>query len=391
MSYYFLLFLGIIATLSSFYTMSLGRDYEKRALTTFSRSKTGFSPRTCLVMACKGNEPELAKNITAMIHQDYEDYYSMIVTDDANDPAYEIAKSIINKYPASNATLITADIHMHASGKVSALLTALKKTRNKTEVYAFLDSDAFAPSNWLTELVDPLHNPAIGATTGFRWYFPLYNGFWAHVQAAWNASGTSLLFNDKFNFPWGGAMAVRADTLEKIGIDKVWAKAISDDLSLNSALRKSGYKILFLPQCMVASFSTITLTDFFRWATNQTALVRAYNPLLWDYALAAYTFFNLAFVLGTVCALTSMFLGPNWLIPAFLLMIPAPIGVLRSKARSALFKRAMPSMHTEFDRSSHKDCIASLIVPWIMSYCILRSSRTDEIEWRGRKYKLATS
>jgi ceramide glucosyltransferase len=391
MSYYFLLFLGVIATLVSFYTIRLGLDYEKRALATISRSKAGFSPRTCLIMACKGDEPELAKNITAMLNQDYEDYYSMIVTDDAIDPAYEVARSVITKYPASNATLITADSHTHASGKVSALLTALKKSRDRTEVYAFLDGDAFAPSNWLTELVDPLHNPSIGATTGFRWYFPIHNGFWAHVQAAWNASGTNLLFNDKFNFPWGGAMAVRADTLEKIGIEEVWTKAISDDLSLNSALRKYGYKILFLPQCMVASFSGITLTDFIRWATNQTALVRAYNPLLWDYALAAYTFFNLTFIFGIVCALTSMFVGPNWLIPAFLLMLPAPIGVLRSKARSTLFKQAMPSMRTEFDRTSRKDCIASLIVPWIMSYCILRSSRTNEIEWRGRKYKLATS
>jgi cellulose synthase/poly-beta-1,6-N-acetylglucosamine synthase-like glycosyltransferase len=337
-------------------------------------------------MACKGDEPGLEKNIVAMLHQDYEDYSSVIVTDDTKDPAYSVAESVISRYPNSKATLITSKNHLHASGKVAALLTALEK--NKAEVYAFLDSDSFAPPNWLGELVDPLSDPSIGATTGYRWYFSSQKKFWSHVQSAWNSFGTSLLFDDKYNFPWGGAMATRADTLDKIKITEVWSTAVSDDLSLNTALREYGFKIFFLPQCMVASISNITFSNFIKWATNQTALVRAYYRRLWNYALAVFAFFNLTFTLGVGSALAGLLLGPAWLIPAFLLLLPSPIGVLRSKARSDLFKRLMK---TQFELASPLDCIASLIVPWIMSYCILKSSRIQEIEWRGNTYKLATS
>src|SRR5208282_2328580 len=137
MSYYFILLLGMLATLTSLYTLCLGRNYERKALTVLSRPKTGFSPTACLIMACKGDEPGLEKNIVAMLNQEYEDYSSVIVTDDTKDPAYSIAESVIVRYPNSKAMLITSKSHLHASGKVSALLTALEK--NQAEVYAFLD------------------------------------------------------------------------------------------------------------------------------------------------------------------------------------------------------------------------------------------------------------
>ena len=389
MSYYFLLFVGMLATLTSLYTMRLGRDYERRTHRVLSRPKTGFSPTTCLIMACKGDEPGLEKNIAAMLHQEYEDYFSVIVTDDTKDPAYSVAESVIARYPNSKAMLITSTNHLNASGKVSALLTALEK--NKSEVYAFLDSDSFAPPNWLGELVDPLSDPSIGATTGYRWYFPTQNRFWSHVQSAWNSFGTNLLFDDKYNFPWGGAMAARADILDKIKITEVWSTAVSDDLSLNAALREHGFRIFFLPQCMVASMSNITFPNFIKWATNQTALVRAYYRRLWNYALAVFAFFNIIFALGVTSLLAGFLLNPTWFIPAFLLLLPSTTSVLRSKARSDLFKHVMPAMQSQFELKSRMDRIASLIVPWIMSYCILKSSRIQEIEWRGHTYKLATS
>ncbi|HKM77043.1 MAG TPA: glycosyltransferase family 2 protein [Candidatus Bathyarchaeia archaeon] len=389
MSYFFLLLLGVLATLASLYTLYLGRDYERRTQKVLSRPKTRYSPTTCLIMTCKGDEPGLEKNIVAMLTQEYEDYCSVIVTDDTKDPAYGVAESVIARYPNIKAKLMTSKSHMHASGKVSALLTALENS--EAEVYAFLDSDSFAPPNWLGELVDPLSDPSIGATTGYRWYFPSQNKFWSHVQSAWNAFGTSLLFEDKYNFPWGGAMAARADILHKIKIMDVWRTAVSDDLSLNAALREYGFRIFFLPQCMVASLSNITFPNFIKWATNQTALVRAYYRRLWNYALAVFAFFNITFALGLASALAGLLLTPNWFIPAFLLLLPSTIGVLRGKARIDLFKCVMPAMKSQFELTFRMDCIASLIVPWIMSYCILKSLRIKEIEWRGHTYKLATS
>ena len=183
-------------------------------------------------------------------------------------------------------------------------------------------------------------------------------------------------------------MAVRADTLEKIKIERVWEKVVSDDLSLNSALRNSGYKISFIPQCTVASFSNITFMPFITWATNQIALVRSYHRPLWNYALVAYGFFNTSFALGIASLILGLLFERVCLIPAFLLLLPTPLGIFGSKIRIDAFKQAMPDLKAEFERTSSGVNIASLIVPWIMTYSILKSTLTDEIEWRGRRYKL---
>jgi cellulose synthase/poly-beta-1,6-N-acetylglucosamine synthase-like glycosyltransferase len=154
-------------------------------------------------MPCKAAEPGLAANIEAMLRQDYINYFVVIVTDTHQDSAYAIASSILARNLSANAQILVAEPHVRASGKVAALLTALSKTRGQGEAYAFVDSDARIPSNWLTELVDPLIDGSVGATTGFRWYFPSQGRVWSHLEAAWNASGTNLLFNARYNFPWG--------------------------------------------------------------------------------------------------------------------------------------------------------------------------------------------
>jgi len=339
-------------------------------------------------MPCKGDEIGLERNLKAASQQEFPNYRTVIVTDSTEDPAYPIAKSALSGQPEGNSRLYTSDAAVSASGKVAALLTALARDRGQAEVYAFIDSDALVSSRWLGDLVDPLKDESVGATTGFRWYFPSRGGFWSYVEAAWNASGTNLLFNDRCNFPWGGAMAVRAETFEKIGIKQLWADAVSDDLTLNSALRKHGFRISFLPQCTVATFNHTDLQRFLEWATRQTSLTKVFNRGLWKYAAAAYAFFNLVFLLAIVSVVFGVIFAPAWLVPSALLFAPSALGMLRSTQRHSTFSRALPEFKKEFERTRFKEAVASLIVPWVMTYCIIKSVRAHQIQWRGRIYKL---
>ena len=339
-------------------------------------------------MPCKGNEPGLERNLKAALQQTYGNYYTAVVTDSIEDPAYAIAKSILSHYPESAAHLYTSDTTIPASGKVAALLTALSREGGEAEVYATIDSDALVSSRWLEDLVDSLKDESVGATTGFRWYFPTRGGFWSYVESTWNASGTNLLFDDRYNFPWGGAMAVRAETLDKIGIREVWLRAVSDDMTLNSALRRHGFKIRFLPHCTVATFNQTDLRRFLNWATRQTTITRIFNRRLWKYAAAAYAFFDFVFLLAVLSLVLGWVFERSWLVPSALLFVPSVFGMLRSVQRNSTFSRAMPQFKKEFEKTRFKEAIASLIVPWIMTYCIIKSARTCEIEWRGRTYKL---
>jgi cellulose synthase/poly-beta-1,6-N-acetylglucosamine synthase-like glycosyltransferase len=385
-TYYFFLTVGILAVLASLYSLYLGVEYTRKVNQALARPKNGYRPRACLVIPCKGNEPNLEKNLIAALKQNYDNYQTIIITDNSQDPAYQIAEAVLKQSPTQKVQLCTSDLSIPASGKVAALLTALERTKGKAEVYAFLDSDSSVPPRWLGDLVDPLADETLGSTTGFRWYFPV-EGFWSNVEAAWNASGTNLLFDEKYNFPWGGAMALRAETLDKIGIRQVWKNAISDDMTLNYALRAHGYRTLFLPQCTVATFNKTSLKSLLDWTTRQTLITKVFNRGLWNYARAAYTFFNLVFVLG-LTSFAEGILAPVWFLPSFLLLTPTMLGFVRTVQRNRTFSRAIPEVKAEFERSRRGELLASFIVPWIMTYCIINSSRSKEIEWRGRKYQL---
>ncbi len=368
--------------------MYLGVQFDRKVSNALARPKLAFRPRVCLVMPCKGDEAGLERNLNAALQQEYANYRTVIVTDSTEDPAYAVAKSALSRRLEGNSCLYTSDAAVSASGKVAALLTALARDQGQAEVYAIIDSDALVSSRWLEDLVDPLKDESVGATTGFRWYFPSRGGFWSYVEAAWNASGTNLLFNDRYNFPWGGAMAVRAETLDKVGIRQLWASAVSDDLTLNSALRRHGFRISFLPQCTVATFNHTDLRRFLEWATRQTTLTKVFKRGLWKYAAAAYAFFDFVFLLALLSGVLGVMFAPAWLVPSALLFAPSAFGILRSAQRNSTFSRAMPEFKKEFERTRFKEAIASLIVPWVMTYCIIKSVRTDEIEWRGRIYKL---
>lgn len=384
----FLLF-GIVAVLAATYSHYLGMKFDDNVSISLRKPRPGFTPKTCVVMACKGDEPELVNNVEAILNQDYSNYRTIIVTDKVEDPAYFIISSILTRHAGEDVHLYTSDDHPGASGKVAALLTAIEKDARTSEAFAFIDSDASVAPGWLADLVAPLANDSVGATTGFRWYFPSRGGFWSHLESAWNASGTNLMFNERYNFPWGGAMAIRTEKMNSVDIQSVWEHAISDDLSLNSALREHGYRTIFVPQCTVATHNRATARSFFNWAGRQVALTRAFNPELWRYGFAAYAFFSILPMLALGSLAAGVLSSPTWLIPSALLFTPSILGTLRSSQRITTFKRAMPGHAQEFEKNRGADSVASLILPWIMTYCIVKSARTNEIEWRGRKYKLA--
>ena len=67
-------------------------------------------------MPCKGIEPGLELNIEAMMKQDYANYFGIVVTDTAQDPAYTIANSVIDRNSKAIARTQVSEAHVAASG-----------------------------------------------------------------------------------------------------------------------------------------------------------------------------------------------------------------------------------------------------------------------------------
>ena len=80
-------------------------------------------------------------------------------------------------------------------------------------------------------------------------------------------------------------MAIRVEVFRKLGLDKLWPKSLSDDLSLSTAVKKVGMKVAFVPACLVASYESTTWPELFEFGRRQFLITRVYAPWTWWFGL----------------------------------------------------------------------------------------------------------
>ena len=256
---------------------------------------TSYEPNVSVIVPCKGVEKNFKENIQAICNQKYKKYRVIFVTDSKNDLAYIFLKKRYGN--DKKISIVVSEFINGSSGKISALIKGVK-TAGKTEVYVFADSDIKPHNNWLKNLVLYLKDEKIGATTGYRWYFP--NDTRSRFLSTLNMACSLSLFFQISNFTWGGSTAIRKEIFDKLGIIDKWKKGFSDDLILTNALRKEKYKIKFVPKCVVESPPEGDFSYIFKWQTQQLTWVKWYYSLYWVISVVGITGLKFITILGFI-------------------------------------------------------------------------------------------
>src|SRR5688572_11528907 len=92
----FYLFAAIVIWLG---ILSLRRGFR---FATYVRSQlaqptSDYGPFASVIVPCRGLEPGLAENLTALFQQTYPQYEIVFVTDNENDPALEVIQNIVER------------------------------------------------------------------------------------------------------------------------------------------------------------------------------------------------------------------------------------------------------------------------------------------------------
>ncbi len=268
-----------------------------------------YRPHTTLIIPCKGIDGHFAANIRSFFEQDYEDYHLLFVVEDESDPAFQelhrllqaagkdtgeegkkvegsegeaaIRLSHLLAFSPSSCQILVAGISQSSSQKIHNLLYAVDRIPPETEVLAFADSDICVHKGWLSHLVHPLAVPKRGLTTGYRWFIPTTNNAATLAASALNAAVAQCLGKSPWNLAWGGSMAIRAEEFRRLGIRELWSQALSDDLSISWAVRRAGLRIIFVPECLVASFESFTWRRLCEFGRRQFVITRVYAPGAW--------------------------------------------------------------------------------------------------------------
>lgn len=239
-----------------------------------------YQPKAAVILPCCGVDDKLEHTVAALAGQNYPDYEVIFTFESEADPAYEVIGAWVRSWPRPAYRRVVAGLADSRGQKIHNLLAALAQVSPDREVLVFLDSDAVPGPDWLGHLVAPLRDRQVGAATGYRWYAAA-GGIAAGIRCAWNAATVTLLDDERLNFCWGGATAIRRDTFEGLGVAERWHRALSDDYQLTRAVRAGGLRIRFVPQALVSSSDRTTLRAFWQFARRQVIITRVCAPAIW--------------------------------------------------------------------------------------------------------------
>ncbi len=395
LSFWFWFFV-IPAALAALFSMRKGRDFLEYVEDFLSPSDDRddeddpdrehgepYLPAVTLIVPVRGHDHDLARNLGSLGVLDYPDYELIVTARDRDDAGFRTARTILGE----SARFVAAGTPPEGTGeKVHNLLAAVKSARPESEVFAFADSDGQVDEDWLHNLVAPLQDETLGATTGFRWYFPEEGGFWPLLRSAWDSTIAGNMSTQDKNFAWGGAMALRRTTFVEANVEKFWAGAVSDDYRLSAAINAAGRGIRFVPGSMVATTGSCTGKEFLTWARRQLIITRVYRPRLWTAGFVSHVVYCGAMVLSLAMALVE-----NAPLGLGALVVTTVPGMGKGALRGTIARLMFPQREDWFDRHGWAYFWMVPIATWVWLVTFARSATTRRIEWRGYVYDLVSA
>jgi cellulose synthase/poly-beta-1,6-N-acetylglucosamine synthase-like glycosyltransferase len=353
----------------------------------------------------RGLDPGLEENLDAYLSLDYTDNHAdhqvLFVTDREDDPSFELTQRVSARFPEVPSRVLVAGRAQGRGQKVHNLLHALDRVREQDSVLVFGDSDIRPGPDWLRDLVEPLADPQVGASTGFRWHIPVEGGPTSVLRSVWNAGIASLMTGTSPPFAWGGAMAIRRETFDTAGIRERWQGALSDDYAVTCAVEDLGLTIRFEPRCLSFTYADCSTRELFDWIFRQLAITRVYRPVLWRVGLAGELLGNLTFWGGLAVlaagslAAADLAVDPAGSGSASRLVVLAVLlaaawaargakGWMRLRGVTALF----PDVGAQLRRWRAAYLLATPLSSLISLSGFLRSAVSREISWRGTRYRM---
>lgn len=354
-------------------------------------SPSGFYvPRVAVLCPVKGLEPGLEENLAALTQFDYVSYEIFFALASEKDPACEVVKRVAAKSKRPVHVVYAGEPH-DCGEKVNNLRHAVEQAGAEFEVLVFADSDGRTTRRWLGRLVAPLVDPNLGAATAFRWLLPVRGDFWSAFVSAWNAPIATYLGDHNHNFCWGGGTAIRRDRFEEIRGLEAWYGSVSDDFSLTSAVQGAGFRIAFVPDCMVASPVDLDRPKVLEFTNRQMIITRVYAPRIWWQALIGHTLYCTAVILGIALWIENLVLGLPGLQLLLLALLPPILCALRGVLRLAAVQDLMPEWKQQLLRYGWVWTMLAPLVPFIALYNVVVSAFQRTITWRGTRYQLISS
>ncbi len=200
--------------------------------------------------------------------------YLTVVSDRKDDPTFKYLKQHKPKLPLR---MLVAGPCKNNGQKVHNVRYALIKA-TKTQHIVFVDADNYnLQKTCIQKLIAPLKNAAVGASCGWRVYYPMHRNFANTLQSCWEIYGTYSFFFDKEPIGvHGGLFALRRVDVLTYGIVEGYKNIISEDSWLTARIRRIGKSIVGVSQAVTLNQPINSLPAVYNYVVRQNLWIKIY-------------------------------------------------------------------------------------------------------------------
>lgn len=242
-------------------------------------------PTLTVLKPLHGAEPLLEEALASFCAQDYPGLQLVFGVSSDRDPAIAVVRRLRARFP-SVAIKLVIDSRQHGINlKVSSLINMLPAATG--ELLVISDSDIHAPPGHLRQVAACLADPAVGLVTSLYSGLPAHAGWVGRLGAAQITHaflpgallGRILGRQDCL----GATMAMRRETLDRIGGLRPLVSHVADDALLGRLVVRQGLRIALANTVPATTVAEHRLPDLWlhelRWARTIRALAPIGLPL----------------------------------------------------------------------------------------------------------------
>lgn len=305
----------------------------------------GAEPPITLLKPLHGDEPLLEQALESVLRQDYPAFQIVFGVQDPADTAIAVVTRLRARFPEVDITLVVDPAEHGRNRKVANLINMFPAARH--DVLVIADSDLHVRPDYLHRLAEALDRPGVGLVTTLYAGLPATTALPAQLGATQITHGFlpgALLARGMGREDCLGAtMALRRETLARIGGLQALAPHLADDNVLGQKVRALGLRVALAETIVATTVPEDSIQALFRhelrWARTIRALVPASHaasilqyPMVWALPVMLATgwgvaLFLLAWLVRALVAvgidrevapvLNSLaFRCPVWLLPA---------------------------------------------------------------------------
>lgn len=345
----------------------------------------GEEPAVMVILPVRGADETLARCVTALLHQAYENFRVRIIFDSHTDPGWKIVDSILESHPEAPIELLQlGNPRPTCSLKCSAVYEATEDLGD-CEIVALVDSDVVPHETWLRELVAPLADERVGVANGNRWYLPVESNLGSLLRYCWNAVAVVTMF--LWQMPWGGTMAIKRRVLEESDIRERWIRAGCEDVPLGAAVQQLKLKTRFVPSLMLKDRESVSVANCLPFLDRQLLWARLYHPACWWTSNVWQVLVSVTLVCAALLLLASL-INLQLQVAALAALSLLVYGVVAFVLLRMVERQIIPDEPGPMTKQPLRVFFAIVFSQLLMVRVIFVSLLTKAISWRGIDYRI---